>query len=212
MARIKQVKRQPDGRLVQLLRRNRAPILTLDEHWHRLFTEEDKTDRLKRLEMEVNNLLKKQGKANTDLQDVKKVKARLMQNIMENMEDLSGEVERAREKRLSKSQKLIREANDKIAQLEYDVEELPNKLTDANRELLEESIQLCYKRINRNKEEIDEMADWIQQIRLELKRKLVRKQEMEEENAKIYTNLHDMLGPELIEYFDSEYGRDGEGN
>ncbi len=135
-----------------------------------------------------------------------------MQNIMENMEDLSGEVERAREKRLSKSQKLIREANDKIAQLEYDVEELPNKLTDANRELLEESIQLCYKRINRNKEEIDEMADWIQQIRLELKRKLVRKQEMEEENAKIYTNLHDMLGPELIEYFDSEYGRDGEGN
>ncbi len=212
MARIKQVKRQPDGRLVQLLRRNKAPILTLDEHWHRLFTEEDKTDRLKRLEMEVNNLLKKQGKANTDLQDVKKVKARLMQNIMENMEDLSGEVERAREKRLSKSQKLIREANDKIAQLEYDVEELPNKLTDANRELLEESIQLCYKRINRNKEEIDEMADWIQQIRLELKRKLVRKQEMEEENAKIYTNLHDMLGPELIEYFDSEYGRDGEGN
>ena len=185
MARIKQVKRQPDGRLVQLLRRNKAPILTLDEHWHRLFTEEDKTDRLKRLEMEVNNLLKKQGKANTDLQDVKKVKARLMQNIMENMEDLSGEVERAREKRLSKSQKLIREANDKIAQLEYDVEELPNKLTDANRELLEESIQLCYKRINRNKEEIDEMADWIQQIRLELKRKLVRKQEMEEENAKI---------------------------
>ncbi len=212
MARIKQVKRQPDGRLVQLLRRNKAPILTLDEHWHRLFTEEDKTDRLKRLEVEVNNLLKKQGKANTDLQDVKKVKARLMQNIMENMEDLSGEVERAREKRLSKSQKLIREANDKIAQLEYDVEELPNKLTDANRELLEESIQLCYKRINRNKEEIDEMADWIQQIRLELKRKLVRKQEMEEENAKIYTNLHDMLGPELIEYFDSEYGRDGEGN
>ena len=185
MARIKQVKRQPDGRLVQLLRRNKAPILTLDEHWHRLFTEEDKTDRLKRLEMEVNNLLKKQGKANTDLQDVKKVKARLMQNIMENMEDLSGEVERAREKRLSKSQKLIREANDKIAQLEYDVEELPNKLTDANRELLEESIQLCYKRINRNKEEIDEMADWIQQIRLELKRKLVRKQEMEEESTQI---------------------------
>ncbi len=212
MARIKQTKRQPDGRLVQLLRRNKVPILTLDEHWHRLFTEEDKTDRLKRLEMEVNNLLKKQGKANTDLQDVKKVKARLMQNIMENMEDLSGEVERAREKRLNKSQKLIREANDKIAQLEYDVEELPNKLTDANRELLEESILLCYKRINKNKEEIEDMADWIQQIRLELKRKLVRKQEMEEENAKIYTNLHDMLGPELIEYFDSEYGRDGEGN
>ena len=85
------------------------------------------------------------------------------------------------------------------------VEELPNKLTDANRELLEESIQLCYKRINRNKEEIDEMADWIQQIRLELKRKLVRKQEKEDVNNGLYAYMHDIFGAEIIEIFDKEY-------
>lgn len=210
MARIKQVKKQTDARLLQMLRKNKVPILTLDEHWHRLFTEEEKTERLKKLEMEVNNFLKRRGQSNTDLQDVKKLKARLMQNIMDNMEDMTGDSERAREKRLSKSQKLIREANDKIAQLEYEMEELPDKLRESNTELLEESVRLCYNRINRNKAEIDEMAEWIQQVRTELKRKLVRKQEMEEENAKIYSNLHNMLGAELIEYFDSEYGEDGE--
>lgn len=210
MARLRQAKKQTDIRLLQLLRKNKVPVLTLDEHWHKLFTEEDKTDRLKRLELEVNNCLKKRGQANTDLQEVKKLKARLMQNIMDNMEDISGSSERTREKRLSKSQKLIKEANDKIARLEYEVDELPDKLVDSNTELLEESIRLCYGRINRNKAEIDEMAEWIQEIRTELKRKLVRKQEMEEENTKIYSNLHAMLGPELIEYFDSEYGEDGE--
>lgn len=207
----KQDKRQPDARLVKMLRKQRVPILTLDERWHRLFTEEEKTERLKKLEMEVNNLLKRQGKVNTDLKDVKKVKARLMQNIMDNMESAEGESERTREKRLSKTQKLIREANEKIDKLEIEVEEVPDKLAEANRELLLESVAICYDRINRNRTEIDEMADWISQIRTELKRKLVRKQEMEEENTLIYSSLHDMLGPELTEYFDSEYGEDGDG-
>lgn len=210
MAREKQEKRQPDARLMQLLRRRRVPILTLDERWHRLFTEEEKTERLKKLELQVNNLLKRQGKANTELQEVRKVKALLMQNIMDNMEDTAGESEKMREKRLGKSQKLIRDANEKIAKLELEVEEVPDRLEDSNRELMEESVELCFERINRNKEEIDEMAEWIQQIRTELKRKLVRKQEMEEENSLIYSSLHDILGPELIEYFDSEYGEDGE--
>lgn len=209
MARGKQEKKT-DALLMQLLRKKRLQILTLDERWHRLFTEEDKTERLKKLEAEVNKLLKRQGQVNTDLKDVKKVKARLMQNIMDNMEGTMGESERTREKRLDKSQKLIREANEKIAQLELQAEEVPERLEESNRELLEESVALCYERIGRNKEEIDELAEWIEETRTELKRRLVRKQEIEDENSMIYSNLHDMLGPELLEYFDAEYGEDGE--
>lgn len=209
MARGRQQKKT-DALLIQLLRKKRLQILTLDEHWHRLFTEEDKTERLKKLEAEVNNLLKKQGQVNTDLKDVKRVKARLMQNIMDNMEGTMGESERTREKRLDKTQKLIREANEKIAQLELQAEEVPGKLEESNRELLEESAALCYERIGRNKKEIDELAEWIEETRTELKRRLVRKQEIEDENSLIYSNLHDMLGPELAEYFDAEYGEDGE--
>ncbi|MBO5278969.1 MAG: hypothetical protein J6B06_05740 [Lachnospiraceae bacterium] len=209
MARGRQEKKT-DALLMQLLRKKRLQILTLDERWHRLFTEEDKTERLKKLEAEVNKLLKRQGQVNTDLKDVKKVKARLMQNIMDNMEGTMGESERTREKRLDKSQKLIREANEKIAQLELQAEEVPERLEESNRELLEESVSLCYERIDRNKEEIDELAEWIEETRTELKRRLVRKQEIEDENSMIYSNLHDMLGPELLEYFDAEYGEDGE--
>lgn len=209
MARGKQEKKT-DALLTKLLRKKRLQILTLDERWHRLFTEEDKTERLKKLEAEVNRLLKRQGQVNTDLKDVKKVKTRLMQNIMDNMEGTMGESEKTREKRLDKSQKLIREANEKIAQLELQAEEVPQRLEESNRELLEESVSLCYGRIGRNKKEIDELAEWIEETRTELKRRLVRKQEIEDENSMIYSNLHDMLGPELLEYFDAEYGEDGE--
>ena len=208
MARGKQQK-QTDPVLQQLLRKKRLQILTLDEHWHRLFTEEDKSERLKKLEAEVNLLLKKRGRINTDLKEIKDVKARLMKNIMENMEGAAGGDERLREKRLVKSQKLIHEANEKIAQLERAADEVPEQLEEANRALLEESVALCYSRIYQNREEIEEAAEWIEETKAELKRRLVIKQELEEENTGLYSNLHDMLGRELAEYFDSQY-RDGD--
>lgn len=209
MIRGKQQK-QTDTVLLQLLRKNRLQILTLDEHWHRLFTEEDKSERLKKLEYEVNTCLKKRGRVNTDLKEIKNVKHRLMKNIMDNMEGVAGEEERIREKRLDKSQKLIHEANEKIAQLELAVDEMPAQLEEANRELLEESVKLCYNRIYQNRDEIEELSAWIEETKAELKKRLVIKQELEDENAMIYSNLHDMLGRELAEYFDSRYGEDGE--
>lgn len=208
MARGKQQK-QTDPVLLQLLRKKRLQILTLDEHWHRLFTEEDKSERLKKLEAEVNLLLKKRGRINTDLKEIKDVKTRLMKNIMENMEGAAGGEERLREKRLVKSQKLIHEANEKIAQLERAADEVPEQLEEANRALLEESVALCYSRIYQNSEEIEKAAEWIEETKAELKRRLVIKQELEEENTGLYSNLHDMLGRELAEYFDSQY-RDGD--
>ena len=208
MAKGKQQK-QTDPVLQQLLRKKRLQILTLDEHWHRLFTEEDKSERLKKLEAEVNLLLKKRGRINTDLKEIKDVKTRLMKNIMENMEGAAGGEERLREKRLVKSQKLIHEANEKIAQLERAADEVPEQLEEANRALLEESVALCYSRIYQNREEIEEAAEWIEETKAELKRRLVIKQELEEENTGLYSNLHDMLGRELAEYFDSQY-RDGD--
>lgn len=205
MARKKQQK-QTDPVLLQILKKKPLQILTLDEHWHRLFTEEDKSEQLKKLETEVNRLLKRQGKAHADLKEVKSVKSRLLKNIMVNMGEAAGEAERTREKRLEQSQKLIHEANGRIAQLSQEVDEVPQDLERANRELLEESMELSYRRIAQNKQEIDKLAEWIEETRQELKKRLVIRQELEDENSMLYANLHDMLGRELTEYFDSRYG------
>ena len=44
-------------------------------------------------------------------------------------------------------------------------------------------------------------------MRDELKRMVIEKQEMEEENARIYSYMHDILGSEVIELFDQYYSK-----
>ena len=54
-------------------------------------------------------------------------------------------------------------------------------------------------------EEIQEIANWVSEIRIELKKKLVRKQEMEQRNHAIYSYMHDVFGAEVIDIFDLQY-------
>ena len=48
----------------------KLPLLTLDNNWHKLFTQTNETPEIKKLEKKLNDLLKKQGKANTELNDL----------------------------------------------------------------------------------------------------------------------------------------------
>ena len=64
------------------------PILTLDERYHVLFPEKDKTDEIRECEKKLNDLLKRQGQINNDLKEVHKIKDKLMQSIIDNVENM----------------------------------------------------------------------------------------------------------------------------
>ena len=61
------------------------PILTLDERWYHLINEKNKTDEIAYWEKQVNELLKKQGRINNDIKDIKKLKKQLINDVVENM-------------------------------------------------------------------------------------------------------------------------------
>ena len=122
------------------------------------------------------------------------------------MQQADGEDEKQRERMLEKSQQLIKEANRKLNFLEKKQGDIPEQLENANERLLTSTIEECYEKMDGNKEELEEITDWITEIREELKRKLIMKQELEEQNALIYSTLHDMLGAEIMQYFDTIYG------
>lgn len=67
----------------------KLPILTLDNKWHKLFDQLGTDKRVKKLEDKLNDLLKKQGKANTEIKEIKRLKKKLMQDIMENAQESS---------------------------------------------------------------------------------------------------------------------------
>ena len=181
------------------------PILTIDKKFHNLTDAIGKTEEMSSLEEELNDLLKAQGKANTEIKEIKKLKKKLMQEIVENADENSDSSEAEKEKKAEENTRLIAECNEKIEKYEDDIVDLPKMIADVNKKLMIELMESCYEIMKANEVEIAETAKWISQIRIELKKKLVRKQDMETKNQEIYSYMHDIFGAEVIEIFDMTY-------
>ncbi len=190
-------------RIWELLKKKNIPIACLDERWLRLFPDSEKTPLIKKLENELKELLKRQGKVNTDLKDIRVVRDKLTQSVLDTAEDTSIP-ENKRLKKQAASQRLIVEARQKQDNLELELDELPDKIKEANSALIFESVRVCYQRINQNKRDIDMLEQWIEQMREKLKERVVLKQDKEITNEEIYTYLHGMLGAGVMEAFDEK--------
>lgn len=181
------------------------PIVILDERWHRLFPENEKTPEIKALEKQLGELLKQQGKITNDLKAVKNIKNKLMQEVL-TIADRNDIPEAKKQKQLSRNQQLILEAKEKIASLEDEELELPKKIRDCNILLVIEGTGVCYNRIHQNYEDIQLLGKWINEVRIELKKKVLIKQDKEIKNTEIYSYMHDLLGHEMMEVFDTKSG------
>lgn len=190
------------------VRDSRPAIVVLDERWHQMFEGIDKPKLVRELEKEVDELLKKQGQTNTDLKEVKKVKAKLMDTIVANMDTATGNdgENKKRARILEKNEKLIRECNEKLEKLENDSYEIPIKLKEANEKLIVASMEIAYINLQIGRKKYAQTSEWIEKARAELRKQLIIKQDLEEQNERIYTNMHDILGPRLMELLDNKYG------
>ena len=184
----------------------KVPILPLDNRWHQLFPENNKPARIKKLEKEVMDLIKRESNVNQELAKLVKAKKKLMKGIVNNMEEAAqNDEEKLRQKKLDASQKLILDINKKTEELEDEKYSLPYKLIQANEELLIESIEICYSRISNNQEKLSLLNEWIDRTRQELKKNVVIRQELTDINHNIYSYMHDMFGPRFMEVFDSNH-------
>ena len=188
------------------LKEKKIPILTLDNKWHRLFTQTNPNKTILRLEEELNDLLKKQGKATTESKDIKRLKKKLMQEIVENAEGTTEGNNQKALKKMEDNKRLINECNERLTMYEDQLIELPGEIDRVNRELMLQTMDICYDTLKTNETEIEETAKWVAAIRVELKKRLIRKQEMEQMNQELYSYMHDIFGAEVIEIFDMKYG------
>lgn len=188
------------------LKEKKIPILTLDNKWHRLFTQTNPNKAILRLEEELNDLLKKQGKATTESKDIKRLKKKLMQEIVENAEGTAEGNNQKALKKMEDNKRLINECNERLTMYEDQLIELPGEIDRVNRELMLQTMDICYDTLKTNETEIEETAKWVAAIRVELKKRLIRKQEKEQMNQELYSYMHDIFGAEVIEIFDMKYG------
>jgi hypothetical protein len=188
------------------LKGKKIPILVLDQKWHRLFAIHGKPDVVQNLEVEINSMIAREGKLNNEQKELKKLKNQLMDSIVKNMDGTTGEAGNAfREKKLDEDKRLIDEVNAKIEANEDELLELPGKIREANEQLMLESMDYFYEKLRINSEEAKEIEDWITQVRIDLKKNIIRKQNREINNKEMYAYLHDIFGPDVLNLFDLQY-------
>ena len=190
----------------------KVPILPLDNRWHQLFPDNDKPANIRKLEKEVMAIVKREGGINRELKKLSVTKKNLMNQIVANMNEASDEDEKMRQKKMATSQKLIMDIKKKTVDLEDEKYELPYRLLELNEQLLVASIEICYNKININQQKIAYLNEWIENTRNELKKNVIIRQEMQENNNNIYSYMHDILGPRFMEVFDEDNNYKMQGN
>ena len=177
----------------------KIPIISLDNKWYKLMAGIEHTPEMKELEDRLKDLLKRQGKINTELKEIKKQKAKLMEDIVGVMDSENGDEKQEEYK------KKVDECNAKMDKYQDELLELPKEINEVNMELMLDTMEICYDIIQENTDKIKEIADWITNVRIELKKNVVRKQECELKNQQMYSYMHDIFGAEVIDIFDMKY-------
>lgn len=189
----------------QALKGKNIPILTLDNKWYKLFKNLADYPEILELVRQLNDLLKRQGKLNTETKSIKALKKKLMGEIVPMVDELEQNQDDSLEKKIDENKRLIEECNEKLDAYQDELMELPILIQNANHQLMLATMDYCYESMQSNTEDIIAIAKWITDIRVELKENLVKKQEMELYNHQMYSYMHDIFGAEVINLFDMKY-------
>lgn len=189
----------------QALAGKKVPVLTLDNKWYKLFKDLSELPKIQAQEKQLNELVQRQGQMNVDYKNVRKLKKKLLDEIVPMANELEQKYSKTLEKKLDEHKRLIEECNEKLDDYQYELRLLPEQIEKANHALMLSTMKYCYESMQENTEQIIEIAEWVKYIRVELKKNLVRKQEMESQNRQIYSYMHDLFGAEVIDLFDMQY-------
>ena len=186
----------------QALVGKKIPILVLDHQWHKLSIQTGTSEKIKTLEQELNELLKLQGRYSAQIKSLSEYKKKLMDEIVQIME-LPDCPEK--EKRMEQNKQAIADTKHKLEEYRDLQLELPKLTNEKNMELMMATLEVCYDKIQNNTKQIEEINTWITQFRDELKKKVLQKQRSQILNDEMYSYMHDIFGPDVIEMFDMKY-------
>lgn len=180
----------------------KIPMLILDQKWHRLFALGGKPKTVAELEARENELIRREAELKKELKDLKKVKENLMASVMSNMEGTSDLVS----KKLDDDKRLLEECKERIASAEDELMEVPKETDEVNRDLMIATMDFCYDKLRTNSNEAEEISNWIKDVRVQLKKNVIRKHNREINNKEMYSYMHDIFGMEVLNLFDMQNG------
>ena len=121
-----------------------------------------------------------------------------MSNIVANMGDDVDE-------KLDKDKQIIDEINERVDSIEEELADTKQRIVEVNERLMLLSMDYFSEKIEKNRQESKEIDEWIANIRVELKKNVIKKQNRDINNREIYSYLHDIFGARMLDLFDIEY-------
>lgn len=149
----------------QALAGKRVPVLTLDNNWYKLFTDLAELPRIQEKEKQLNELVQRQGQLNVDSKNIKKLKKKLMDEIVPMANELGQKYSKSLEKKLDDHKRLIEECNEKLEEYQDELMDLPRQIEQVNHALMLLTMSYCYESMQENTRQIVEIAQWVKNIR-----------------------------------------------
>lgn len=181
--------------IIAMIVRSKLPVLTLDRKWLGVFSNDEKSSKIKTLEEKVNKSLKSQGSINTKRDDLIRLKKTLMREIMTNMDAKENSRER---KKVTKSKELIEDINEQLILLEDKELDVPGNIDYANAQLAFQSIEEVHDKLEENDEQIESLNEWIEATREEIKKRIALREAKLEQNARMEKFLENTFRPDII--------------
>ncbi len=186
----------------QFIKTVKIPLLILDQKWHRLFALGGKPDEVSKIEAKEGALIKREAELKQEIKDLKRVKESLLESVMNNMDSTSDLIS----KKLDDDKRLLEECNERLTSSEDELLELPKMLDEVNKSLMLSTMTYCYDKLRKNTTEAEEIADWIKDVRIQLKKNIIRKNNRQINNKEIYSYMHDVFGMDVLNIFDVKNG------
>lgn len=121
-----------------------------------------------------------------------------MKEIVSNMD--AEENSRAR-KKVDKSKELIEDINDELLLLQDKELDVPSNINNANALLAYQSLEEIYNKIKKNDDDIDSLEKWIDETRIELKKRILVREKKREENELMDKYISDTFHPEVVRQY-----------
>lgn len=189
----------------KVLKKNNIHILILDERWNGLFKDTEKTVEIKDCEKKLRELLKNEAHLTSEAKDLAHRKKVCMDTIIQLTSEVFDKNDEQAKEKMQKCEKEIKYTNKRLKEIEEELEVNPDKVRDANLELLEHTVNTVYFKMHENKKRYKELEKIIEVTTQKLKEYTEEMEVLSQGDTDVYSYFHDLIGGEELEKLDKEY-------
>jgi len=184
------------------------PLLLFDQYWLALFPKEHKNSRILACERRIIDLMKKEAR----IREKTRILSEKKQQAIEKIQSLTAAAFtyklKSAQAEMKKCRRLILKANAHFLLANYHLGLIEDEIGKVNRDLLEETIKICYAQMHESKARIDYLEPKLENMRKEVKDMTKELEQTEIRHENTYNLLHKLVGPDVIDRLDKE--RNGE--